>query len=56
MQSASVGSILLKPLEYFTKDHIPMHTIYDRICQKPLLTHTMAKNVFHHQSIAPSIS
>ena len=28
----------------------------DRICQNPPLTHTMAKNVFHHQSIALSIS
>ena len=30
--------------------------ICDRICQNPPLTHTMAKNVFHHQSIDLSIS
>ena len=31
-------------------------TICDRICQNPTLTHTMAKNIFHHQSIALLIS
>ena len=31
-------------------------TICDQICQNPPHTHTMAKNIFHYQSIALSIS
>ena len=30
--------------------------ICDLLCQNPPLTHTMSKNSFHHQWIAPSVN